>query len=317
VRGVAWYVKDSVLWRICQTLSGTGNDDCPVSASAMIGVKMADKGARFDITPATPGIYSSSSGSEILFPASSSSGFRLLPREVAGAGVYDYENTDVNPEEGSTSVVVSGFTTNFDGTSSVIKAHQVFLGPAVTAGLSGTWNSNCTEFTFIPRETYAFEFRLLYAADNMRMFQPNKDHIAVGLRAKADASLISGTHDFMIYPPQVSDASAPTMLRYGEFSVLDTVKACFAITFAFYSPVANTGTLTFQNFKVYRKTDEAYHFESGYNPTDPAKKSLVKAFQLDLDVKRRGETGRVTMVIPTANNGVAATATAVSSSSSP
>jgi hypothetical protein len=190
-------------------------------------------------------------------------------------------------------------------------AHQVnkgisFLGPAVTAGLSGTWNSNCTEFTFIPRETYAFEFRLLYAADNMRMFQPNKDHIAVGLRAKADASLISGTHDFMIYPPQVSDASAPTMLRYGEFSVLDTVKACFAITFAFYSPVANTGTLTFQNFKVIVKRMRRIILKAAII-RQILPRSRCKAFQLDLDVKRRGETGRVTMVIPTANNGVAAT----------
>lgn len=317
VRNVAWYVKDSTLWRSCQTLSGTENGDCPTSATSVVSVKMADKVARFNITPATPGISSSTSASDVLFPASSASGFRLLPRY----GEDNFYRVEVDPDTGAVAVTVSGFTTNFDSETEISdlngkKANQVFVGPAVaTGGGTGSWSGNCKEFTFVPLETYAFEFNLAFVKDNMRMFQAGKDHIAVGLRKKGDGSEISGMQDFMVSPPQISDAE--TLLEYGEFSVQDTVEACFAITFAFYSPLAHSGTLTFKNFTVYRKTDESYHFVDGYNPTDPAKKALVKAFRLELDVKRRGEIGRVTLVIPTANNGVVATATAASSSSSP
>jgi hypothetical protein len=275
---------------------------------------MADKVAKFNITPATPGISSSASTSDVLFPASSSSGFRLLSR----FGTDDLYRVEVDPDTGDVAVTVSGFATNFDsksGTSDLSgkKANQVFVGPVVATGAAGTWNGNCKEFTFVPSETYAFEFNLAFVKDNMRMFQAGKDHMAVGLRKKTDGSKISGMQDFMVSPPQISDAE--TLLEYGEFSVRDTVKACLAITFAFYSPLAHSGTLTFKNFTVYRKTDESYHFVDGYNPTNFKEKALVKAFRLEMDVKRRGEIGRITMVIPTANNGVVATATATSSSS--
>lgn len=318
VRNVAWYVKDSTLWRSCQTLSGTENGDCPTSATTVVPVKMADKVAKFNITPATPGISSSASASDVLFPASSASGFRLLPRY----GKFDTDSlyrVTVNPDTGEVAVSVSGFFSNFDSESGTYnrsgkRAGQVFVGPAVASGGgSGSWSGDCKEFTFVPLETYVFKFNLAFVKDNnMRMFQVGKDHIAVGLRTKTDGNPISGIEDFMVYPPQNSDAEK--LSEYGEFSVQDTVKACLAITFAFYSPLAHSGTLTFKNFTVYRKTDEAYHFVDGYNPTNLKEKALVKAFRLEMDVKRRGEIGRVTMVIPTANNGVVATATATSSS---
>lgn len=318
VRQVSWYVRDSVLWRSCKTLSGTENDDCKKSGGNP--VKMADKVERFSITPATPGV-STAASAELLFP-SSSSRFRLIPRTASG----DLYAAEVSPDTGGTSVTISSFITNYDTVNAKENltgksATELYLSPAVAPGVSGTWNKDCKEFTFLPYETYAFEFNFEYSADNMRLFQPGKDHFSIGLRGKSDGSKVNGTsgvNDFMVYPPVTSMAST---LRYGEFSVKDTTKACFALTVAVYSPLTQRGTITLKKFKVSRKLDASYHFETDAGNTynlegSVQSKKNVKAFRLTVGVLKRGEVGRATIVVPTPSNGAVATATVSSSSGS-
>lgn len=318
VRQVSWYVRDSILWRSCKTLSGTGNDDC--TSSGGNPVKMADKVEQFSITPATPGVNSGVLA-EQLFP-SSGSGFRLIPRSASG---YLYM-ASVAPDTGGTSVTISSLLTNYDTVNTKENltgklATELYVSPVVAKGVSGTWNKDCQEFTFLPYETYAFEFNFEYTADNMRLFQPGKDHISVGLRGKSDGAKVNGTSgvdDFMVYPPVTSTAST---LRYGEFSVKDSTKACFAVTVAIYSPLTQHGTITFKKFKVSRKLDASYHFETDASNTynlggSIQSKKNVKAFRLTVGVLKRGEVGRATIVVPTPSNGTAATATLSSSSGS-
>lgn len=318
VRQVSWYVRDSVLWRSCKTLSGTENDDCKKSGGNP--VKMADKVERFSITPATPGV-STAASAELLFP-SSSSRFRLIPRTASG----DLYAAEVSPDTGGTSVTISSLLTNYDTVNTKENltgklATELYISPLVAKGVSGTWNKDCQEFTFLPYETYAFEFNFEYTADNMRLFQPGKDHISIGLRAKSDGSKVngkSGVDDFMVYPPVTSTAST---LRYGEFSVKDTTKACLAMTVAIYSPLTQHGTISFKKFKVSRKLDASYHFETDASNTynlggSIQSKKNVKAFRLTVGALKRGEVGRATIVVPTPSNGTAATATLSSSSGS-
>ncbi len=318
VRQVSWYVRDSVLWRSCKTLSGTENDDCKKSGGNP--VKMADKVELFSITPATPGV-STDASAELLFPSSGSS-FRLIPRSTSG----DLYAAEVSPDTGGTSVTISSLLTNYDTVNTKENltgklATELYISPVVAKGVSGTWNKDCQEFTFLPYETYAFEFNFEYTADNMRLFQPGKDHISIGLRAKSDGSKVngkSGVDDFMVYPPVTSTAST---LRYGEFSVKDTTKACLAVTVAIYSPLTQHGTITFKRFKVSRKLDASYHFETDASNTynlggSIQSKKNVKAFRLTVGALKRGEVGRATIVVPTPSNGTAATATLSSSSGS-
>jgi hypothetical protein len=130
--------------------------------------------------------------------------------------------------------------------------------------------------------------------------------------------------DIHFYPPLSNEADA--LLRRAEFSVSKDLSACLAITFAFYSPQANKGKLIFNNFKVFRKTEGAFHFPRNGDPTYIAKygeqtysgsaavlneqKKKVKAFELRMDIEYIGERTSTYsgdgngMLILTPNNGV-------------
>ena len=309
VRKISWYVKsaDSSLWRACQTISGKESLDCPKVLANVEPVKMAKQVVKFSLEPSTPG-NSSASTSDTLFPASSSSGFRLIPR-VDSTGKHFYPLAGITPVEGANSVTLGPFTNaNNYSSSSGIRAIEAYVAPAVDQiASSDTWKTQCQKFTFVPGEVYSFEFNLVYVGDNMRSFQAGVDHFAVGLRTTS-GNPISGMDDFMIYPPQARSAST---FRYGNFSVRSSTTACFVMTFAFYSPTAYKGTINLVNFRVLRETDASFHFteSESYNPTTGEKKKRTKAFLLNLDVFNKGEVGKIRLILPTPSNGTSAMAT--------
>jgi hypothetical protein len=152
----------------------------------------------------------------------------------------------------------------------------------------------------------------------MALFKPGFDHIAVGLRNSVGWGKVTGTTDFIFWPPQASDSDEQN--HYMEFSVPDDApKTCVVFEFAFYSPHAYLGALKIKDFEVMQKNDKAYSFihkdHSDYKAnyattatTNVSEKKDVKAFELTLEINRKGEIGNVGVstpyVIPTPNNGI-------------
>jgi hypothetical protein len=129
--------------------------------------------------------------------------------------------------------------------------------------------------------------------------------------------------DVLFYPAQ--QIGATSLQRHAEFTIDSkvSVSACVALTFAFYSPKTNEGTMAFEDFKVIRKTDRAFHFPRKGDPDydmhgtemqsgDEKKKNKkdVKAFQLKMEIDYKGEivgtnsSGENGMVITVPNNGI-------------
>ena len=79
--------------------------------------------------------------------------------------------------------------------------------------------------------------------------------------------------------------------------------ACLAFTFSFFSPLASTGTLTISDLRLKKIATSTYRFDPTTTSVSVADRKNVKAFQLRLKVKRNGESGEVTLVIPTPSNG--------------
>lgn len=291
---VEWYVRaDSVLMRKCTSITpkpakctGTFNaaTECPDSP-----IEMARNVTEFRLLPSIPGTEGSPSSSSGNLPFNSSDvGLSFVGLPVSGSRV-----------------TLGGFTGN---SSSGTARSDFYLAD----------NSGCRQFEFKAGEEYAIEFNLpcdksacATGTSNdepynpMTMFQPGKDHLSVGLRnTNMNGAPINGVPDFMFYPPQNTTAEK---IRHFEFSVPNNVTACVGITAAFYSPEAYKGHLEIENFKVYRKMDNIYHFDrssnSSYNPS-ASSKADVKAFELTLGVRKRNEIGRSVVVIPVPNNGL-------------
>ncbi len=313
VMEIEWSVKlpDSVLIRKCTTITIQGSkctggifdeeQQCPEE------VEMARNVATFQFLPSKPGAAGNSSASgDLPFPASSGSSFGLIPENSSFDLVGDV-------------FTLKGFTQN-SSSSGDIRSDFYLAEPSGTV---------CRPFTFNAGEEYAIDFKLLHqvnASDpcrtassctpstplthsarynKMAMFQPGRDHLSVGLRDPDSKKPIAGIPDFLFYPPQ--DKSADSLARHFEFSVPSTTPACIGITAAFYSPAAG-GHLDIRNFRVSRKTDKVYHFDQSeldYNPTD-ADKASVKAFELTLEIDKKGEKSEAVTVIPVPNNGVLA-----------
>ena len=146
--------------------------------------------------------------------------------------------------------------------------------------------------------------------NNIKMFRPNHDHMAIGLRKKTGASIPS-VPDYALYP-SFSSTSKPE--RTIELMFAETTKACLAFTFALYSPLLANSAIQIDDFTVLELENRSYQF--GTNPsdnvTDLAQKKNVKAFKLQLKVINRGESGEVESLIPVLNNGEKANPTPAS-----
>ena len=326
VREIRYSVNDKNLIRQCRTIEGSPNADCPDSEGSWDGVEpkvvIAANVTTFSLNPSIPGIPREDLATSIQFAKvpviqmDSVENFSFESRTV-GEDVVQ-----VNPKSAantSTSISLDGFASNDYGSK---KYSQVLLA-------NKTIPAAARPFKFVPGETYAVRFDLYYPqAGNdycrMCMFQPGEDHIALGLRNTNFTELGDDRKipDFTVYPPQIQTGGTLNSRNF-EFSIpkkseTDTtsIEACISITFAFYSIYANSGTLIFDRFKVYRKTDKVYHFATGndaytYNPSvNPAgttsirDKAQVKAFELELSVDIKGEAANVKTVIPVPSNGV-------------
>lgn len=303
VQQIAWFLRGNTLWRSCQTLSGNATTVCPNDANPP-RVIMAENVEMFSLTPGTPG-----TGPDTLFPSTPGDGFRLIKR-FGG----NFVNTTIDPEEpGGTSVTISGFANNYDDNTGAPdktskNANEIYVGPKTSN--SGDWGSLCHEFTFLPKTPYLVKMNIPHVKNNIRMFQPNVDHMAIGLRQKTGASF-PNILDYTLYP-SISDSSKTQ--RSIEMMFADTTKACLAFTFAFYSPVAHEGAMKIEDITVLHLSNRSYQFGTSLsdNVSVLAQKKNVKAFKLQLKVNHRGESGEIESLIPVLNNGEKANPTPAS-----
>jgi type II secretory pathway pseudopilin PulG len=309
VREITWFFlkSDGTIHRGCKTVNGTEDDECPMSATFKT-VLMGSNITKLEFFPSKPGNLASNP-LDILFSSNADSEFSFQGQPSNG----DIVNLIVEEEESNT-LSVRGFPEK--NSSSSDKKHAVLC--LAQAG-------SCIEFQFYQGETYAIEFEMPFVRGEQgdsisAQFLPGEDHLAVGLRKNDYISKPAGApSDVLIYPPQ----SYENLLRHIEITPKETLSASIALTFAFYSPKAYLGRLRFKNFKVFRKSDEAFHFPKGDYGTDfpkdddygteyLAEKKNAKAFEMVLEVERKGEkTGTYAknengMVILTPNNGISA-----------
>jgi hypothetical protein len=325
VRLVSWALaEDSIIRRRCITIeSVTGVSDpelelCPSDKTLdndTVAVRMATGIQAFTLLPSTPGVGGSSASGT----SSSSYGdiIKLLNRVDAGCEV----NICGALIDGT---AISGFVQN--NAPSEKNINQVFVGDL---DLNVNTFEDCRQYDFKKGETYSVSF--ITPQNNtledslIRLFQPGVDHASIGFRGVSGTAVntIEGLQDFMFYVPQTRENRIDTITHHFEFSVQNDAIACVVFTFAFYSPKAAGGIINIREFKVEQK-NEAYHFvregDYGYEDIyatigDDAgnlkKKEKVKAFELLLEINRRGEIGSTRpksgfngYVIPTPNNGI-------------
>lgn len=302
VQEIAWFLRGNTLWRSCQTLKGAATTACPNDANPP-RVIMAENVDMFSLTPGTPG-----AGPDTIFPVTGSE-FRLIKR-FGG----NFVNAIIDPESpGGSSVTISGLAHNYDYVTdspdlSNKVANEIYVGS--TTSNEGDWGSLCFEFTFKPKTPYLIKMNIPYLKNNITMFRPNHDHMAIGLRKKTGASIPS-VPDYALYP-SFSSTSKPE--RTIELMFAETTKACLAFTFALYSPLLANSAIQIDDFTVLELSNRSYQF--GTNPSDNvtvlAQKKNVKAFKLQLKVINRGESGEVESLIPVLNNGEKANPTPAS-----
>lgn len=298
VEQVSWYKKENVLYRSCMTVSGTEDtENCPKDTPNE--VEIATNVDSFALQPATPGVVGDDG---LLFPRHegdlSNRNFKLASR----FGVDNFVRIVSSPESGATSVVLTGFLTNYreDGSDvSDAVGHQVY---ALLSGTSSNSWETCEAMTFKKDSTYEISFEMVNSDDEARMFIPEKDLFSVGLRM-IDAgvpSKVAGVPDFHFYPPENDDGVAKRVMR---FSPRDSISACLAFSFSFFSPTASMGQIAISNLQVNKVSEANYSFVDGYDPAIEDKKK-VRAFKLHLIVKTNGESGNAELVIPVPSNGV-------------
>ena len=95
-----------------------------------------------------------------------------------------------------------------------------------------------------------------------------------------------------------------------RFSVPEAIaNVCIAFTFATYSPAVSAGSITISDLKLRRVAGANYEFDKNKSLNIVDKKN-VKALMLELQIARGGkggevgETGDVTIVVPTPSNGL-------------
>lgn len=327
VEEVAWILKgeegDRTLSRQCVILEkAAGVDDEPCAPKGTSGdamedyvVTMATGVSNFEVLPGIPFVRSNASlaayQTEQIFPPGGGDQFRLFSR-------YGEANFNIiTTSAGGNSVSLSGFMTNYNmETETPItegKVQQQVIVLQNTDDAADSWTSLCAiegnNFTFNPHEEYELSFSVPFPntgdVDDMQMFVPGRDHMAVGfvtLAGKKPATM----EDFLFYPPSSKDGGS--VERSMRFTVPDTVKrVCMAFTFAIYSPVVAKGTLTIKNLKLKRVASSNYNFAK--TDLEYIDKKNVKAFKVKLQVSRgakndgAGETGNVDIVIPAPSNG--------------
>lgn len=338
VEEVRWYVENGKLMRACRLLSKrsglsvASDDPCADVGSDGTPVEMTEADSvGFIALPAVPNPDEDLDdfSDEQIFPPNGDE-FRFVPRFV---GETDYESVQVTNasgerNEGGESQTISGFYSNYDEEHTVksdIRVNQVFVIKNESAAqVSDAWRNNCenyglkkgdgTDIVYLPEQEYEISFKIPAATneeDKILTFVPGKDHFSVGFRSTSTGDIpkkngVPLVDDFLFYPPLATGAAAPDGHHSIRFTVPDTLKnACVAFTFVFYSPLVSLGNLTIEDFKI-RKMANRNRFEEGFDGKVEDKKFLkqrIKAMRLSLVLKRRGETGNATLVVPIPSNG--------------
>lgn len=312
VEEVEWFVNNGKLYRKCKTLQSalaTVPDDCPLVDPP--SVEIADNVVSFNVIPAKPSVlesdYSnmSSDNSPRLLPSTdrNANAFRL----VARYGEDNFENLVREPQRGGSSVTLSGFSTNYDVTSQTVattkKANQLYLatGALDYNETSSSWKSMCAKVDLEADEEYELSFRIPFVSDDKsRSFCPGVDHMTVGFRNAENGAPVEGLRDYAFYPPIAKNADSHRSVR---FSVKTAKKdLCLAFTFAMYSPTAPYGSVTIADLTLNKVDLSHFNFDESYVPEVEDKKK-IKAMRLDLKLKRDGESGNLSMVVPVPSNG--------------
>ena len=325
VEEVYWVLFNGVLKRSCKILEkASGVEDAPCAAAGSdhdavddLMVEMATNVKKFQVLAAIPSIRSDASGvenqDEQLFPTRGTRAFRMVPRY--GENTFNYfnaKNTDSN------SVLLSGFTSNFDLKTNTPNENGKLVNQAfafLKNDASENWAALCAEsgnyFSFGKGMEYEISFEMPYPShdnDKSRLFVPGRDHMAVGFR-DVNGNRPDEIDDFLFYPPATS--AAGVVPRKMRFTVKDSVKnVCLAFTFASYSPEAFNGTVTIENLRLLQIASSYYQFDENKPYVESSDKQNVKALKLILQVKRggvsendAGETGEVSLVVPVPSNG--------------
>lgn len=305
VEEVNWFVDGSVLKRSCRTIEGTAGEECE-NSNQPVAVEIATDVDSFKVYQALP---KNDSGLVRLFPKYAmnpgSKAFRLIPYY----GALDYNRAVVEPEAGGMTVTLSSFTSNYDdGSSTTVKekAHMLFV--ADSGSTDENWNL-CKRFSFKQDSTvYEISFGVNDGSKASRMIVPGRDHFSVGLRIPGSSpTKITGLDDFLAYMPQNGKGTGDRRIRFSlpraAKSTAATVEACVAFTFAFYSPLAAAASVTLSNVQVNEITEMSYSIPENA-VLDVSAKKMVKAFEVNLVVKKNGEGGRSSLVVPVPSNGI-------------
>lgn len=294
IEEIEWYVENGTLYRSCKTLDGTNVTECPKDGKYTVAI--TDGVERFKIIPAKPNVLTADVGAQ-MFPTVGKS-FRLISR-IDGASFF---NAVTTPAEGGETVSISGFVSNFDQSTDEIamtrKANQLYVAEANAN--AGSWSDLCFKLTLAPSTEYEVSFMMLRLdqLDYSQTFVAGRDHMAVGFR-KSDGSTIADMNDYAFFPPASDDA----VTRVMHFFVKNEVQnACLAFTFASYSPSVNMGNVIIQDLKVRKISADNYKFDDGYDPVVADKKN-VRAFLLNMSLKKGGESGEVSQVVFVPSNG--------------
>ena len=297
VEEVSWFVTGNTLKRGCKTITGTEDHDlCPNDEPNIVTI--AEGITKFNIIAAEPGAKESTSR---ILPSTNASvsEFRLVPRY----GLDNLAFLSISPTEGSSSVELSGFATNYDFNNQQVitdgkNANQVFL--AEKSGNSGNWQSLCKVVALEENMEYEISFSMPYTEDGSRLFRPGRDYMSVGFRYKNDATRPSEIRDFIFFPPTEAGASEGNrVFRFRSKSNIPGL--CLAFTFASYSPSVASGKILLNNV-VLKKVESANYTFSG-NEIETTEKKNVKAMRVELSVGINNETNALSIVIPVPSNG--------------
>ncbi len=312
VEEVSWSLDDGTLYRSCKTISGTADESlCPEAADAdnLPKVAIATGVTNFMLTPAKPSNLSAGSGTGSvsvdgrMFPGTDESvkAFRM----IAYGGTDFFAKANSMPNLSTGTVTLSGFSTNYQSSGAAVVhpvKHQYYVADGDASEDSWT---NCHEFSFEKDQEYEITFNMNNMTDRSRMFRPNIDHMAVGIRKTGDATpgKYESVTDYLFYPPEDSDGYGTRSMR---FSFNETgngpFTGCVAFTFVFYSPTVSAGSFAITNLVVRKVVDSDYTFEDNYQPNVYDRKN-VRAFRLKLDLEKGRENGHAEMVIPVPSNG--------------
>ncbi|MCQ2060405.1 MAG: hypothetical protein MJY47_02320 [Fibrobacter sp.] len=302
IEEVSWYSRNNILYRSCKTIDGTADStNCPKGTA--VAVEMADSVHQFKVIPSKPGILENATVPGVagrIFPGTSNladKSFRLIP--YYGADHYAY--TTVSPASGSSSVSLTGFSTNFNGSETTVPdpvRHMVFAGSAES---TGDWNT-CQKLSFKKDSVYEISFEMPFGEDEARMFRAGIDHFAVGIRTvNGNPAMVADVPDYYYYPPENEKGIGIRTMRFSTRT--ENLQACVAFTFAFFSPTVNMGRFSISGLQVRYLGEENYVFDDAYIPERKDKKN-VRAFKVDFVVKKNGEAGNASVVIPAPSNGV-------------